>query len=281
MSESRVSRFLVNALRPCQLRKVLLGCHSTMRPRPAFILVRALVRQLERALPIVIGGAAFISSAFGAFGCGGSAKDPRVDHAILNGDGGVDESEDRSFVECTTGFRVDFPTNAKGALQHETIDDDGAHAEMVMRTGDGVGYSVTWTPMPPKDLAKAQAAAASAGRAGGSAGPGASTVSGTSVASIALREIENNRLGTTGKLDDERELLLPGGDALEFSFHRSDATGWSRRRWSNPLIFTGNDALSSRSSRRRRRGHATRCFAVRVLVPTHDLQEITATRPSG
>jgi len=110
-------------------------------------------------------------------------------------DGGAEDSEELSFVECTQGFRVDCPRAATGPLEHETID-EGSHAAMVARTGAGIGYSVTWTDLPAKQLAQ----------------PPMTT----------LHQIEKLRLGKTGKVDDEREMSLPGGEAIEFSFHRAE-----------------------------------------------------------
>ena len=112
-------------------------------------------------------------------------------------EGGVDDSEGRAFVDCTQGFRVEFPTTATGPVEHEIID-DAKHAAMVMRTGTGIGFSVTWTDIAPQKL--------------------------TQSPMIVLHEIEKLRLGITGKLDEEREMALPGGEALEFSFHRAEGS---------------------------------------------------------
>ncbi len=128
-----------------------------------------------------------------AQGCGSSA--PKIAERPVPTESG--EPDGRAFVECTQGFRVDFPATATGPLEHETID-DAKHAAMVMRTGAGIGFSVTWTELAKRELAQAPM--------------------------VTLHEIEKLRLGTTGKLDEEREMSLPGGEAVEFSFHRAAGT---------------------------------------------------------
>lgn len=128
-------------------------------------------------------------------GCGSGA--PKGAERPVPPEAGAADDDAHSFVECTQGFRVDFPQTATGPVEHETID-DAKHAAMVMRTGAGIGFSVTWTDLPAKKL--------------------------TQSPMITLHEIEKLRLGSTGKLDEEREMSLPGGEAIEFSFHREQTT---------------------------------------------------------
>ncbi len=160
---------------------------------------------MRECLPAFVAVAAFtvVSGGLGgaAIGCGSST--PKSTEPRVRAEGGVDDSEGRAFVDCTQGFRVDFPTTATGPMEHEIID-DAKHAAMVMRTGTGIGFSVTWTDIAPQKL--------------------------TQSPMIVLHEIEKLRLGNTGKLDEEREMSLPGGEALEFSFHRADAPPATRDR---------------------------------------------------
>jgi hypothetical protein len=130
-------------------------------------------------------------------GCGSAQPKGNVGAQKASPEGGAPEPDLRAFVECTLGFRVDFPDTATGPLQHETID-DRKRAAMVMRTGTGIGFSVTWTDVDAQRL--------------------------TQPPMVTLRELEKSRLGKTGTLDEEKELSLPGGEALEFSFHRAEGT---------------------------------------------------------
>ncbi len=146
----------------------------------------------------VRGRSTVILLALACAACGGTgAKDPgeKKPNAQITLDAGLDDVESRTFLDCSKGFRVDFPPAANGPVEHETIDEGGVHGEMVSRVGSGVGYSVTWAELPQAMVSE----------------KGATRV---------LREARDARLGTTGTLDDERTPKLTAGNSIEFAFHR-------------------------------------------------------------
>ena len=131
--------------------------------------------------------------------CGGSNSKSTTNGQGLTPalDGGVDPyAEARAYIDCTKGFRVDFPPVATGATLHETID-EGVRAEMIMRTGpQSITYSVTWAELPQAMIDE----------------KGAKRV---------LSDARDSRLGKTGTLDDEHEVTISDAKAIELGFHRA------------------------------------------------------------
>jgi hypothetical protein len=143
---------------------------------------------------------ALVAFAVAAAGCGGTSTKSENAKPLtpVFGDGGIDPAlEARAYIDCTKTFRVDFPPLATGATLHETID-EGVRAEMIMRTGPSITYSVTWAELPPAMVEE----------------KGAKRV---------LADARDSRLGKTGTLDDEHEVTIADAKAIEMSFHRLSA----------------------------------------------------------
>ena len=143
-----------------------------------------------------IGGAVLATAFFAVSACGPSSKSGSTPVQITLDGGPAEESEARTYIDCTKGFRVDFPPAATSATEHETIDEGGMHGEMIARAGTAVSFSVTWAELPgPMILDKGE--------------------------ERVLREARDARLGKTGTLDDERTPPTKEGRAIEFAFHRT------------------------------------------------------------